>query len=166
MEGMVIKDKNGEHPLGDVGQLILFLVFLAVWIADTFFLQWSTFLAAYVPLAVRLALLGLALVLTALLFKSAGTLLRHHQRQDRVFETGAFRYVRHPLYLGILCFNLGLAAATLSLISLALLACIFIFYNYIASYEEKLMVAWFGEAYTNYKARTAKWIPKITGRRG
>jgi protein-S-isoprenylcysteine O-methyltransferase Ste14 len=165
MKGIAIKDKNGEHPLGDVGQLILFVVFLAVWVADSFFLRVSTSLAPYVPLAVRLTLLGLALVVTVYLFKSAGTLIRHHRRQDRVFETGAFRHVRHPLYLGILCFYLGLAAATASLISLALGSCIFFFYNYIARFEEKLMETWFGETYTNYKARTGKWIPKITGRR-
>ena len=117
------------------------------------------------PLAVRLTLFGLALVVTVFLFKSAGALIRHHQRQDRVFETGAFRCVRHPLYLGILCFYLGLTAATVSLISLGLVAGIFFFYNYIASYEEKLMEAWFDEAYTNYKARTGKWIPKFRGRR-
>jgi protein-S-isoprenylcysteine O-methyltransferase Ste14 len=166
MNDRVLKDKYGEHPFGDAGQLLLFLVFAAGWVGDSFVLHWSTFLTAYVPLAVRLVLLGLALVATMFLFRSAGALIRHHQRQDHVFETGAFRCVRHPLYLGILCFYLGLTTATASLVSLVLVAGILFFYNYIASYEEKLMEAWFGEAYTNYKARTGKWIPKITRRRG
>ena len=30
-----VKDKNGEHPLGDAGQLVLLGVFLAVWVGGS-----------------------------------------------------------------------------------------------------------------------------------
>jgi len=36
-------DLAGEHRLGDAGQLILFLVFMAVWITDSFFLNIRAF---------------------------------------------------------------------------------------------------------------------------
>jgi hypothetical protein len=49
-----MKEKNGEHPLGDTGQLILFGLFLVIWILDSFILQRSTFLANTIPLAIRL----------------------------------------------------------------------------------------------------------------
>jgi len=75
--------------------------------------------------------------------------------------TGAFRYVRHPLYLASILFYLGLSISTGSLISLALLAVMCIFYNYIAGYEEKLLEKKFGEGYIRYKKRTGKWVPKI-----
>jgi protein-S-isoprenylcysteine O-methyltransferase Ste14 len=156
----VLKDKNGEHPFGDAGQAILFFIFLAVWVADSFFLRLSTFPARYIPLPVRLVFLALAMFATVLLFKSSGPDIHHGRRQDHVIETGAFRYVRHPLYLGILCFYIGMIVATGSLISLALFVGIFIFYNYIARYEEKLMEAWFSEAYKTYQKRTGKWLPK------
>jgi protein-S-isoprenylcysteine O-methyltransferase Ste14 len=159
MTDKVLKNKNGEHPFGDAGQLILFFIFMAVWIADSFFLRRSTFLARRIPLAVRLVLLALATFTTWFLFKSAAALIHHGQRQDHVFATGAFRYVRHPLYLGVLLVYFGMTIATASLYSLAVLAAIFLFYNYIASYEEKLMESWFGEAYKSYKARTARWLP-------
>lgn len=161
MNEKVLKNKNGEHPFGDAGQLILFLIFIAVWIADSFFLHRSTFLARRVPLAVRLALLALAVFTTWFLFKSAAALIRHGQRQDHVFDSGAFHYVRHPLYLGVLLVYIGMTIATASLFSLAVFAVIFLFYNYIASYEEKLMEGWFGEAYKSYKKRTGRWVPKL-----
>jgi protein-S-isoprenylcysteine O-methyltransferase Ste14 len=161
MNDKVLKDKNGEHPFGDAGQLVLFVFFLAVWVVDSFFLHRSTFLARYVPLAVRLVLLGLALIMTFSLFRLAGAAIHHGQRQDHVITTGAFRRVRHPLYLGILCVYLGMTVSTVSLISLAVIVGIFFFYNYIAGYEEKLMEGWFGEAYKSYKKRTGRWLPKI-----
>ena len=156
-----MKSKNGEHPFGDAGQLILFVIFLAVWVADSFLLHRSTFLARRIPLAVRLVLLALAMFTTWFLFKSASAVIHHGRRQDHVFETGAFRYVRHPLYLGVLLVYLGMTIATASLFSLAVFTAIFLFYNYIAGYEEKLMEGWFGEAYASYKMRTGRWVPKL-----
>ncbi|MGA2531570.1 MAG: methyltransferase [Candidatus Aminicenantales bacterium] len=158
-----MKNKNGEHPFGDAGQLILFFIFIAVWVADSFFLHRSTFLARRVPLAVRLVLLALAMFTTWFLFKSAAALIHHGQRQDHVLATGAFRHVRHPLYLGVLLVYLGMTIATASLYSLAVCAVILLFYNYIAGYEEKLMDGWFGEAYKSYKKRTGRWLPKFHG---
>jgi protein-S-isoprenylcysteine O-methyltransferase Ste14 len=82
-----------------------------------------------------------------------------------VVSTGAFRYVRHPLYLAAILFYLGLAVSTASLFSLALLVVIFLFHNYIAGYEERLMEMKLGEEYVSYKNRTGKWLPRMGGRR-
>jgi len=49
-------DLTGEHRLGDAGQLILFLIFLAVWITDSFFFKYSSFLNNYIPPAVQITL--------------------------------------------------------------------------------------------------------------
>ena len=166
MNPTVLKEKKGEHPFGDAGQLILFIAFLAVWIADSFFLHLSTFVAANVSLALRLAFLSLILFVTGLLFRSAGAVVHHGKRPDHVLATGAFFYVRHPLYLGVLLIYLGMSVATLSIFSLAVSIVIFIFYNYIAGYEEKLLEARFGEAYLSYEAKTGKWLPGIGMKRG
>jgi protein-S-isoprenylcysteine O-methyltransferase Ste14 len=58
-------------------------------------------------------------------------------------------------------FYLGLSVATASLFAIALVVVIFLFYNYIASYEEKILEERFGEQYRNYKNRTGKWMPLI-----
>jgi protein-S-isoprenylcysteine O-methyltransferase Ste14 len=156
-----MKEKSGEHPFGDSGQLILLGVFLVVWVGDSFFLRKSTFLSDSVPLSVRLVILGLALITAMYLFRSGHVVVSHEKRPDGVVVTGAFRYVRHPLYLASILIYLGLTVSTVSLFSLALLVVIFIFHNCIASYEEKLLEKKFGAEYFRYKKRTGKWVPRI-----
>jgi len=156
-----MKEKNGEHPLGDAGQLILLAVFLVVWAADSFFLHTSTFLSEYVPLYIRLIILGLALVVGLLLFKSGHVVVEHGKRPEGVMVTGAFRYVRHPLYLASILTYIGLTVSTMSIFCFVLLVPIFIFHNYIASYEERLLENKFGKEYLRYKKRTGKWLPRI-----
>ena len=69
--------------------------------------------------------------------------------------------MRHPLYLGSILFYAGLTVSTLSLLSIAILVVIVIFYDSIASYEEKLMEMKFGEEYVSYRRKTGKWLPRI-----
>ena len=156
-----MKEKKGEHPFGDAGQLISLGVFLVVWVGDSFFLRKSTFLSDYVPLYIRLIILGLTLITAMCLFSSGHVVVSHEQRPNSVVANGAFRYVRHPLYLASILTYLGLTVSTVSLFSLALFVGIFVFHNYIASYEEKLLDARFGEEYRKYKRRTGKWVPRI-----
>lgn len=156
-----MKEKKGEHPLGDAGQLILLGVFLVVWLGDSFLLHKSTFLSDYLPLYLRLIILGLTLITAMFLFKSGHVVVSHEERANNVVATGAFRYVRHPLYLASILTYLGLTVFTVSLFSFALFVGIFVFHNYIASYEEKLLEVRFGEEYRKYKKRTGKWVPKI-----
>ena len=63
--------------------------------------------------------------------------------------------------MSALLFYLVLIVSTLSLISLAFWVIIFVFYNYIAGYEEKLMEMKFGEKYISYKRKTSRWLPRI-----
>ena len=156
-----MKEKNGEHPFGDSGQLILLVLFLLIWVVDSFLLRISTFLSDYISLYIRLVILGLLLVTAAYLIRSGHVVVKHEQRPSGVVSTGAFQYVRHPLYLGSIMFYLGLSVATASLFAIALVVVIFLFYNYIASYEEKILEERFGEQYRNYKNRTGKWMPLI-----
>jgi len=156
-----MKEKNGEHSFGDAGQLILLALFLIVWIVDSFFLRTSTFLSEAIPLSIRLLFLGLALATAAYLAMSGHDKSCREERGTKVVSSGAFRYVRHPLYSACLLFYLGLVVSTASIFSLALFVGIFVFYNYLASYEERLLEEKFGEEYRKYKRRTGKWIPGI-----
>lgn len=156
-----MRERNGEHPFGDAGQLIFLCFFLVVWLVDSFLLGKSTFLSEHVPLYIRLVILALSLITAAYLFKSGHVVVSHDNRPTGVVSTGAFRYVRHPLYLASMLFYLGLVVSTASLFSLVLLVMIFIFYNHIASYEERLLLERFGENYETYKKKTGKWVPRI-----
>jgi len=156
-----VKEKKGEHPFGDAGQLISLGVFLVVWAGDSFFLRKSTFLSNYVPLYIRFAIAGLALIFALVLLKSGHVVVHREEQANSILATGAFRYVRHPLYLASILAYLGLAVSTLSLASLGLFVGIWIFYHCIASYEEKLLEEKCGEDYKIYKEETGKWVPKI-----
>jgi protein-S-isoprenylcysteine O-methyltransferase Ste14 len=142
-----MEGKNGEHPYGDAGQVILLGLFLLVWAGDSFFLHLSTFLADYLPRYIRLTFLVCFLAIAALLFKSGHVVVSHARRPSGLVSTGAFKYVRHPLYLGCILFYLGLALSTASLFTLVLWVMVCIFYNYLASFEEKLLESKFGDKY-------------------
>ena len=157
-----MKEKKGEHHLGDAGQFILFGLFLVIWILDSFILHHSTFLADRIPLLIRLIILGVAFAAAVYLFKSGHVVVSGDQRATEVVSTGAFRYVRHPLYLGSILIYFGMTVSTASLFCLALLVLIALFYNYIAGYEEKLLEVKLGQDYIAYKKKTGKWIPNFS----
>lgn len=154
--------RHGEHPYGDLGQIIILLGFLLIWILDSFVLKFSIFLTPYVPLYLRLIVAGLILVLAIYLVRSG-----HRAISDEVLSSphlltdGAFSRVRHPLYLAALLFYVFLIAITLSLISLFVFVGIFIFYNYIATYEEKFLEQKYGQDYLNYRKNVPRWIPRL-----
>ena len=155
-----MKERNGEHPAGDAMQLVFLAAFIIVWAADSFFLHISTFLAGRVHILIRAAVLAAAVIISIQLLKSGHAAVSDEKGPQRILSEGAFAYVRHPLYLAALLFYTGLSVITLSLISLGLFVVIFIFYDYIASYEEKIMVERFGDEYERYRKSTGKWLPK------
>jgi protein-S-isoprenylcysteine O-methyltransferase Ste14 len=124
-----VKGKSGEHPFGDTGQLVCLGLFMIVWAADSFFLRLSTGPSDSVPLFVRRVFSGLLLLAAMYMVGSVHRVVSREKRPDGLVTSGAFRYVRHPLYLGGLLFYLGLTVSTGSLLSLGLLAGILFFYH-------------------------------------
>ena len=64
------EDLTGEHALNDIGQLVLACLFAVIWIADSFFLKFSTALNDQVPLALRMPLAAIFLGLAGYLARS------------------------------------------------------------------------------------------------
>jgi protein-S-isoprenylcysteine O-methyltransferase Ste14 len=162
-DGEAMHRRNGEHPHGDTGQLIFLVLFLVVWVGDSFFLHVSTFVSHFVSAYLRLVLVALGLAIAVYLARSGHAVVNPERGIPGIVSTGAFRYVRHPLYLGSILFFICLAVATASLISLVLSAGIAVFYDHIASYEERVLEVKYGEEYSKYRARTGKWLPGIRG---
>jgi protein-S-isoprenylcysteine O-methyltransferase Ste14 len=164
----------GEHAMTDIGQLLLFGVFLAVWITDSFVFRYSTFAGAHVPLYVRLPVGLAALVVAALLALSAheavfGRAARGRgtgggARSPGLITGGPFAFVRHPMYAGSWLFSAGLAVATLSLASAGVSAVILLFYWWVARHEERILSEKFGEEYWRYRARVGMFFPRRPGR--
>jgi protein-S-isoprenylcysteine O-methyltransferase Ste14 len=153
---------TGEHRWGDLGQLILFILFLAVWITDSFVFHYSTYLLDVAPDYVRISVAGVILVAGWYLARRGmkmvfGTV---HEKPE-VFKTGVFRIVRHPIYTGALLFYLGSICITLSIASAAFWLVIVAYYYLISRYEEKILLEAFGEEYAAYKRETGMLFPKI-----
>lgn len=74
--------RHGEHPYGDLGQIIILLGFLAIWILDSFVFKFSIFLTLYVPLYLRLIFAGLILVLAIYVVRSG-----HRAVSDEVLSS-------------------------------------------------------------------------------
>jgi protein-S-isoprenylcysteine O-methyltransferase Ste14 len=80
--------------------------------------------------------------------------------------TGVHRYVRHPLYLGTFIFTWGLLLL-FPVASLLIADTIITAYTLIAiEFEEKKLVAEFGDSYTRYKAAVPKLIPSFRSFKG
>ena len=77
----------------------------------------------------------------------------------RVVTTGVFSVSRNPLYLGAVCFLVGVALAinlpwALVLLLPSLVACHYV----LIAPEERYLVAKFGEEYRAYAATVHRWI--------
>lgn len=161
------EDLTGEHARGDLGQIVLLVIFITAWTLDSFVLHYSTFCARYVSLYVRIPLALLILFCGGYCAKKGHDIVFGETGEvPQIFRTGIFGIVRHPLYLGSLLFYLALITLTLSLIAKALWVVIIVFYYYIARYEETLLVHRFGSAYEAYQREVPMFIPRLTKRRG
>jgi protein-S-isoprenylcysteine O-methyltransferase Ste14 len=158
---------TGEHRWGDTGQLIFFVLFLGVWISDSFVFHYSTFLQESVPNYIRLALGG-PVILAAWFLARGGmkAVFGTAREKPEVITTGVFRIVRHPIYTGALLFYLGSILFTLSLASAALWILIIAFYIVLCKYEERLLTEEFGDDYLKYKKRTGMLFPKFRSHAG
>jgi len=160
------EDLTGEHRLGDAGQIVLACVFGAVWVADTFFLNHTTFLNAYSPLAVRIVAGAGVLLLSAYLARTSLQIVFDEVREKpEVIRQSVFGVVRHPIYLseilfyfGILVLSTSLAAAVVWLVAIG-------FLHYISRCEERLLLERFGDEYKRYMHEVPMFIPRLVRKR-
>jgi len=107
--------------------------------------------------------LGLADVLS---WTSARTLGRQWRfdaglnEDHQLVQSGAYRYVRHPIYTSMLCLLLGMG---LLLTPLPLLGVAFVFFmagtTFRVRIEDALLASRFGDTFEDYRQRVAAYIP-------
>lgn len=150
----------GEHPWGDAGQIIFAILFLVIWIGDTL-LGFTTFLNGVVPLAVRIPMAAVLLVVAGLLAHVSLRIVFGETRETpHVIRKSVFNIVRHPMYLSEVLLYVGLLLASLSLAASAVLVITTAFLHYISRHEERQLVARFGDAYRQYMHDVPMWIPR------
>ncbi|MCJ7717178.1 MAG: isoprenylcysteine carboxylmethyltransferase family protein [Anaerolineales bacterium] len=135
---------------------ILGLIFLNAesWFVDPFsciqiiswiFLAGSMFLAAH----------GFSLI------KIKGNPTGDFEDTTSLITTGAYRFIRHPLYGSLLLFGVGGFLKRPTLLGTGLMGTLFLGVFLTAQIEEKHNLERFGEEYLEYSEKTKRFIPYI-----
>jgi protein-S-isoprenylcysteine O-methyltransferase Ste14 len=160
---MTNKDRNDlceEAPHWDTYQIIIVAVYLTIGVLDAFVFQFSTFLINYVHFIIPIILGASTFAIGAVfMYLSHKVVFEEVRDPPRVIDWNVFRFVRHPMYFGILLFYLAFMLFTFSLICLGLFIVICFIYNKFANYEENQLELKYKEKYIEYKNKTPKWIP-------
>jgi protein-S-isoprenylcysteine O-methyltransferase Ste14 len=80
--------------------------------------------------------------------------------ESTLITTGVYRYIRHPIYTGILLTTVGYGVYSENTLRLLVFIALLILFVSKASYEETLLLKKFPE-YNNYRQQTAALIPGI-----
>ena len=155
-------DLAGEYVLGDLMQLLAFLLFLGITILDYLFFNSHLTIRNAISIWVRLPISAGLFALAGYLSLYGIKIVFGEYREEPVMITsGMFSFMRHPIYLGALLVYLAIFMLTTSLLSLLVwLGAIFL-YNWLANDEEDRMLKIFGEKYQEYMNRVPKWIPRL-----
>ena len=145
----------GSGPAGVVISLVLFYIayrlnskFNLPPISDNEFLLNSIFIVSI--------LLTVSMVVWS--FKS----LPANDRGNKLCVTGAFKYVRHPLYAAFISiFSFGLAFHLNSFIFILWAMFLNPLWHFIVSHEEKMMIEIFGDQYIEYQKKTGQFFPRL-----
>jgi protein-S-isoprenylcysteine O-methyltransferase Ste14 len=104
---------------------------------------------------------GLALAIWARVHLGRNWGMPMTQRAEpELVTSGPYRFVRHPIYSGLILGILGTALAT-NLLGLIIAAVLTAYFYYSASVEEKNLIATFPTAYPAYRMATKMIIPFV-----
>lgn len=75
-------------------------------------------------------------------------------------QTGIYKYIRHPMYSGIIVAGAGIALYNANIPRLIVCMILWIFFEYKSRYEEKLLQQKYPE-YSQYKSVTGRFFPSF-----
>jgi protein-S-isoprenylcysteine O-methyltransferase Ste14 len=135
---------------------------------DFWVLQQKSFkLSATVVCGILLLVFGGSLRLTSrrALMKAGLSMLGSSRLQvvegQRLVTIGVYSYIRHPLYLGEIMRNMGVAIVLSSLYGLVIILIASLFLLFRMEIEERMLIEQFGQEYEDYMKRTKRLIPYI-----
>jgi protein-S-isoprenylcysteine O-methyltransferase Ste14 len=120
---------------------------------------WNTFFA----IGMALVVIGLMIRIHSILtLKQYFTYSVAKVENHKIIETGLYKFIRHPGYLGQLIIFIGISTSISNWLSiLVMLIPITLGYLYRIKVEEKFMLEQLGEDYLNYQEQTKRLIPMI-----
>lgn len=121
--------------------------------------HWDTLFGIGVVLVIAGMIIRIQSILT---LKNSFTYSVAKVEDHKLIETGMYRYIRHPGYLGQLLIFIGISISLSNWLSVIFMVIpIAIGYNYRVAVEERFMAEQFGQKYLNYKNKTKKIVPMI-----
>lgn len=109
-------------------------------------------------------LIPLADSIVRFLREGHGTLDPVHPTETLVV-TGFYRYVRNPMYLGVLLMVFGQAIFLANWrIAVYGACCALIVHFFVVGYEERVLHAKYGQQYEDFCHDVGRWIPRLTPR--
>jgi protein-S-isoprenylcysteine O-methyltransferase Ste14 len=163
-----MKSKRSVSKSGDKGSIYWLFVSISIGYWLSFIIastrtgriyHWNTFFI----IGSVLAIIGLIIRVTSILtlkqqFTYTVTKIENHE----LIETGLYKSIRHPGYLGQLIIFLGISASLSNWLSV-LFMMIPVLTGYLnrINVEEKFMIEQMGPIYIDYQKRTKKLIPMI-----
>jgi len=154
------KGHEREIPHAHIYHAVMPIVFFIIWFLDSNIFRISTFLDNFIPFLVRLILfISVFAIAITFIMLSHRTLFKSHQAPDELITEGILRYVRNPMYFGILLIYVAFLFLSISLISIGVFVIVFLVYNWMVNFEENILENMFGEEYLSYKKKVPKWVP-------
>ena len=92
---------------------------------------------------------------------SAWRVLYKAQRQNQLAITGAYRYVRHPQYIGFILVLTGFLLQWPTLLTVFMYPILVWMYLHLARKEEADALKHFGQEYADYMYRTPRYLPRL-----
>lgn len=80
---------------------------------------------------------------------------------ERIVDTGPYRWVRNPMYLGHIIFLAGIAVTLLSWVATAVAVVHLAWFDRRVRGDEAHLAQLFGEPYRDYCRRVKRWIPGV-----
>ena len=152
-----------EIPHSHLYQISMPIIFVIIWMLDTFIFKLTIWLNEIVILWIRIplfiAVLAMAIIFIYLSHESI--FKESHEASDTLLSDGILGHVRNPMYLGIMLIYMSLIMLSMSIISMIVLLLIFLVYNKMADFEAGILEKQFGDDYLVYKNKVPKWIPSI-----
>jgi protein-S-isoprenylcysteine O-methyltransferase Ste14 len=120
---------------------------------------WNTFFAVGMALVVIGLMIRIYSILT---LKQYFTYSVAKVENHKIIETGLYKFIRHPGYLGQLIIFIGISTSISNWLSiLVMMIPVTLGYLYRIKIEERFMLEQLGEDYLNYQERTKRIIPMI-----
>lgn len=141
-------------------QFVLFMLLAGIWLfLPAGQVGWAR------ALGLLLTLAGLVVVAVALLnhFQVNQALVNVSPEPNaalQLVEIGLYRWIRHPIYLGVILTALGAALVHGHWLGILLAVVLWLFFTYKSGFEERWLMRVY-PGYADYRRRTGRFVPPL-----